>query len=99
MMKRGFKIVIEKDEDGVFIATAPELKGCHSYGKTMEIVGHLNRSRGTPYRFLAETHMVFLMAREHRPPLGEKPFLERVSTLLGRNLLPSKGGRPKKDKS
>ena len=30
-------------------------------------------------------------------PLGEKPFLERLGALLGRNLLPSKGGRPRKE--
>ncbi len=29
-------------------------------------------------------------------PLGEKLFLKRVGALLGRNLVPSKGGRPKK---
>jgi putative transposase len=29
-------------------------------------------------------------------PLGEKPFLERLGIQLGRNLLPGKGGRPRK---
>jgi hypothetical protein len=29
-------------------------------------------------------------------PLGEKPFIERLARQLGRNLLPSKGGRPRK---
>jgi putative transposase len=29
-------------------------------------------------------------------PLGEEPFLKRLGRLLGRNLLPGKGGRPKK---
>ena len=33
-MKRYFKIVMEKDEDGVYIATVPELPGCVSDGKT-----------------------------------------------------------------
>ena len=31
-------------------------------------------------------------------PLGDRAFLERVGTILGRNLLPGKPGRPKKDK-
>ena len=33
-MKRYFRVVIEKDEDGVYIATVPELPGCVSDGKT-----------------------------------------------------------------
>lgn len=31
-----FKVVIEKDEDGVFVATVPSLPGCISQGKTEE---------------------------------------------------------------
>ncbi len=33
-MKQYFKILIEKDEDGAFIATVPQLPGCVSDGKT-----------------------------------------------------------------
>ena len=29
-------IVIEQDEDGAFIVSAPTLKGCHSYGLTID---------------------------------------------------------------
>jgi predicted RNase H-like HicB family nuclease len=29
-------ITIEKDEDGVFIGTASSLKGCYSYGETLD---------------------------------------------------------------
>ena len=29
-------VVIEQDEDGVFIVSVPTLKGCHSYGHTVE---------------------------------------------------------------
>jgi len=29
-------ILIETDEDGVFIVSCPQFKGCHSYGKTIE---------------------------------------------------------------
>ena len=31
-----FPILIEQDEDGVFIVSCPSFKGCHSYGKTVE---------------------------------------------------------------
>jgi predicted RNase H-like HicB family nuclease len=30
------QIVIRKDEGGYFIASCPSLKGCHSYGNTIE---------------------------------------------------------------
>ncbi|MDE1762222.1 MAG: type II toxin-antitoxin system HicB family antitoxin, partial [Candidatus Micrarchaeota archaeon] len=33
-MKKYFKVIIEKDEDGFYIATIPELPGCVSDGKT-----------------------------------------------------------------
>ncbi len=29
-------VVIEQDEDDVFIVSAPTLRGCHSYGKTLD---------------------------------------------------------------
>ncbi len=31
-----FRIVIEPDEDGVFVASCPSLPGCHSQGRTRE---------------------------------------------------------------
>ena len=31
-----FKIVIQQDEDGRYNASCPELKGCHSFGETIE---------------------------------------------------------------
>jgi len=33
---RWFPIVIEKDEDGFFVAVNPSLAGCYSQGKTIE---------------------------------------------------------------
>ena len=35
-VKRTFKVVIEQDEDGVFVASVPELPGCHTEGKTLK---------------------------------------------------------------
>jgi predicted RNase H-like HicB family nuclease len=29
-------ILIETDEDGVFIVSCPQFRGCHSYGKTID---------------------------------------------------------------
>ncbi len=31
-----FKILIEQDEDGVYVVSCPALKGCHSQGTTIE---------------------------------------------------------------
>lgn len=33
---RWFPIVVEKDEDGFFVAVNPSLTGCYSQGKTVE---------------------------------------------------------------
>lgn len=29
-------IMIETDEDGIFIVSGPRFKGCHTYGKTID---------------------------------------------------------------
>lgn len=31
-----FPVIIEKDQDGYFIADCPDLQGCHAQGKTLE---------------------------------------------------------------
>ena len=38
MTKRVFTVIIEKDEDGVYIAEVPDLKGCYTQGETVEEV-------------------------------------------------------------
>ncbi len=35
-MNREFYVIIEKDEDGLFVGEVPALKGCYSQGKTVE---------------------------------------------------------------
>lgn len=34
-MQKHFPIIIEQDEDNVFIVSCPVFKGCHSYGDTL----------------------------------------------------------------
>lgn len=36
--KLQFKVLIEQDEDGVYVASVPELPGCYTQGKTLEKV-------------------------------------------------------------
>ena len=31
-----YKVLIEQDEDGYYVASVPELPGCHTQGKTLE---------------------------------------------------------------
>ena len=31
-----FKVLIEQDEDGMYVASVPELPGCYTQGKTLE---------------------------------------------------------------
>jgi predicted RNase H-like HicB family nuclease len=35
-MKKEFTIVIEQDEDDIYVASVPELEGCHTQAKTLD---------------------------------------------------------------
>jgi len=35
-MKKEFNIIIEQDEDGYYIASVPELPGCHTQAKSLD---------------------------------------------------------------
>lgn len=35
-MSREFTVVIEKDEDGYFIGTVPQIQGCHTQAKSLD---------------------------------------------------------------
>jgi len=35
-MRKEFTIIIEQDEDGVYIASVPELEGCHTQARTLD---------------------------------------------------------------
>jgi len=37
MMKQ-FDVVIEKDSEGYFVATVPDLKGCHTQAKSLDVL-------------------------------------------------------------
>ena len=36
--KMDFTVVLEQDEDGIYVASIPELEGCYTQGKTLQIV-------------------------------------------------------------
>jgi predicted RNase H-like HicB family nuclease len=35
---REFSVVIEKDEDGYFVASVPALRGCHTQAKSLDVL-------------------------------------------------------------
>lgn len=37
-MSREFSVVIEKDEDGYFVASVPTLRGCHTQAKSLDVL-------------------------------------------------------------
>ena len=37
-MIREFSVVIEKDEDGFFVASVPALRGCHTQAKSLDVL-------------------------------------------------------------
>jgi predicted RNase H-like HicB family nuclease len=36
MKKKEFSVVIERDEDGYYVGSVPELKGCHTQAKSLD---------------------------------------------------------------
>ena len=37
-MTREFSVVIEKDEEGYFVASVPALRGCHTQAKSLDVL-------------------------------------------------------------
>ena len=37
-MVREFNVIIERDPDGFLVATVPELRGCHTQAKSLDVL-------------------------------------------------------------
>jgi predicted RNase H-like HicB family nuclease len=37
-MTKEFSVVIERDEDGYFVASVPALRGCHTQAKSLDVL-------------------------------------------------------------
>ncbi len=37
-MSREFNVIIEKDEKGYYVASVPELHGCHTQAKSLDVL-------------------------------------------------------------
>jgi predicted RNase H-like HicB family nuclease len=35
-MKRQFSVIIERDSDGYYVGSVPELRGCHTQAKSLD---------------------------------------------------------------
>ena len=57
--KKEFHIVIEKDEDGYYVADVPELPGCHTQAKSLD---QLMKRAG-------EAIALYLSAKENPKPV------------------------------
>jgi len=70
-----FRIVIEQDEDGVFIASCPTLPGCHSQGST----------RDEAARNIADAMKAYIESlRKHGDPIPPPISEEIVDIDLGK---------------
>lgn len=67
-MKRHFNVIIERDADGWYVGTVPELKGCHTQAKSLDAL--MKRVR--------EAIDVCLEEDEH-PTLNEFVGVQRVT--------------------
>jgi predicted RNase H-like HicB family nuclease len=38
LMTRKFHVIIERDEDGYFVGHVPELPGCHTQAKSLDVL-------------------------------------------------------------
>jgi predicted RNase H-like HicB family nuclease len=37
-MTRGFDVVIERDDEGFYVASVPELHGCHTQAQSLDVL-------------------------------------------------------------
>ena len=37
-MRNDFSVIIERDADGIYVASVPQLRGCHTQGSTLDQV-------------------------------------------------------------
>jgi predicted RNase H-like HicB family nuclease len=68
-MKREYTVVIERDEDGYYVASVPELRGCHTQAKSLDAL--MKRIR--------EAIELCLDVEAERGPRGEFVGVQRIT--------------------
>jgi predicted RNase H-like HicB family nuclease len=68
-MEVGFNVIVERDEEGFYVATVPELRGCHTQAKSLDVL--MERIR----------EAIDLCLEEQGPPVSTPKFVsvERVT--------------------
>ena len=56
-MHRAFLVVIEKDEDGYYVTSVPELPGCHTQVETLDELSERSKEAIQLYLELEKEHL------------------------------------------
>ncbi|MEK9165525.1 MAG: type II toxin-antitoxin system HicB family antitoxin [Patescibacteria group bacterium] len=68
MKTHNFRIIIEQDEDGIFVAKCPSLPGCHTQAKTYEdVVKRIEEAIGLYLEVLKERKQEDFIFQTHQP--------------------------------
>ncbi|OQX07294.1 MAG: HicB family protein [Desulfobulbaceae bacterium A2] len=43
-MERAFNVIIERDQEGFFVASSPSLRGCHAQARSLDELMHRMRT-------------------------------------------------------
>lgn len=71
MTKLRFAVVIEQDEDGKYTGSVPDLKGCYSYGNTLdELMNNIKEA--------IQANLEALKAEKKGPPLSRFSGIQEV---------------------
>jgi predicted RNase H-like HicB family nuclease len=71
-MKIAFNVIVERDEEGFYIATVPELRGCHTQARSLDTL--MERVR----------EAIDLCLEEQGPPISSSEFVgvQRITVQL-----------------
>ncbi len=62
-MEIGFNVIVERDEDGFYVASVPEIPGCHTQAKSLDTL--MERIR----------EAIDLCLEEQGPPVSTSQFI------------------------
>ncbi len=68
IVKRQYNVIVERDEDGYYVATVPELRGCHTQARSLD----------TLMKRVREAIAVCLEAQKGSPAANEFIGIQRV---------------------
>ncbi len=63
LMEIAFNVIVERDEEGLYVATVPELRGCHTQARSLDTL--MERIR----------EAIDLCLEEQGPPLSTPQFV------------------------